>query len=510
MNFSYSLTENARRYPDKTAIIDGDRSFTYRQFNTRVDAIARALSKEGFGPKSTISVLMWNRTEFLEAYYAIMRIGAICVPLSFRLANDEIHYELDHSDSVALFTEERFHESMQVLTKSLPKLKVLITADEPRPEGWRSQAAMRDTAGDPVSDAPRSLDDVQRIMYTSGTTSRPKAAMTTHGQVYWGGLGRLSDFRLNEDDVTFAVGPLFHVGALDTFCTPMLMCGGTVLIIDKFSPKHVLEQISKHRGTCGWLAPTMINLIFQDPDFRNYDMSSVTRLLVGGEKSPLPLLQQVKREWPNANLYDVYGLTEGQGLSTFLPPELAVSHCGSVGRAARMREVRVVDDNDVDVPVGEPGEVIVRSPVVFPGYFKDEEATRAALRNGWLHTGDMAVKDADGYLTIVDRKKDMIRSGGENIAASEVERVIYELKEIGEAAVVAMADPKWIEVPAAFVVLKAGQKVDEKTILDHCATRLAKFKVPKLVRYIDALPRTPSGKIMKKDLRVLLQKKDES
>jgi acyl-CoA synthetase (AMP-forming)/AMP-acid ligase II len=245
-------------------------------------------------------------------------------------------------------------------------------------------------------------------------------------------------------------------------------------------------------------------MVFQLPDLAKYDTSSLRILVLGGETMPLPLLERVLSEWPNVGVYDGYGLTEAQGLVTILPPQYSVSKLGSVGWSGRSRELRLVDDAGRDVPDGTPGELIIRGPLVFPGYFQDDEATRSTLRDGWLFTGDMAVRDPDGFFYIVDRKKDMIRSGGENIAASEVERVIYQLPEIGEAAVVAMADDKWVEVPVAFLVPREGHTIDPQTVIAHCAKQLAKFKVPKAIHVVDSLPRTPSGKVMKKNLRAAL------
>jgi acyl-CoA synthetase (AMP-forming)/AMP-acid ligase II len=327
--------------------------------------------------------------------------------------------------------------------------------------------------------------------------------MITHGQVYWGAMTRVADFNLTPHDVNLTVGPLYHVGALDTNATPTLFIGGTVVVHMNFRPASVMQAIHDEGVTNCWMAPSMVNMVFQLSDLADYDTSSLRILVLGGEKMPRPLLERVLNEWPSVGVYDGYGLTEAQGLVTILPAEHAVAKLGSVGWAGRGREIRLVDDQGHDVLDGEPGELIIRGPLVFPGYFDDKEATRTALRAGWLHTGDVAVRDSDGFYFIVDRKKDMIRSGGENIAASEVERVIYELPEVGEAAVVAMPHEKWMEVPVAFLVPKEGQRIDRQAVIDHCTKQLAKFKVPQDIRVVEALPRTPSGKVMKKDLRAL-------
>lgn len=501
MNFSYTLTENVRRDPDRLAVVHEETRLTYGQFDARVNSIAAELVAAGVTPGSCVAILMWNDTAFLEAYYATMRVGAWCVPLNYRLAPDEVEYELAHSDSVALFTEERFHEVVGSLAANLADLRLVVTTAEDVPAGWRRHDELNGRTDVVVPDAPAGMDDVQRVMYTSGTTARPRAAMITHGQVHWGAATRALEFGLRRDDVTLTVGPLYHVGALDTFTTPMLYLGGTAIIHSRFDPHAVLEAIDQERITNCWLAPTMLNMIFQEPDVGDYDATSLRVVIGGGEKAPVPLLERLHRDWPTVGFYDAYGLTECQGLATFLPAERAVDKLGSVGSPARGREVRLVDDAGNDVPPGVPGEVLVRGPLVFAGYFKDPDATRAAMEGGWLHTGDVATRDDDGFMYVVDRKKDMIRSGAENVASSEIERVIYEVPSVSEVAVVGAPDEKWTEVPVAFVVPRPGERVDAEELLAHCTSRLAKFKVPKAVHVVEELPRTPSGKVMKRILR---------
>lgn len=501
MNFSYSLTENVRRYPDKIAVVHGEGRLTYRQLNERVDGIARELRAAGVGHGSRVALLLWNCAEFVEAYYACMRLGAICVPLNYRLAAQELHYELDHSTSSVLFTEQRFHDTIGSISDQLAELQLVITTAETAPAGWRRHDDLASSRGPAVEDEPAAMDDVQRIMYTSGTTARPKAAMITHGQIHWGAVTRALEFGLSADDVSLTVGPLYHVGALDTFTTPMLYLGGTVVIHSRFEPEAVARAIQDHRITNCWLAPTMLNMIFQLPDVTSYSTDSLRVVIGGGEKAPLPLLERLQRDWPTVGFYDVYGLTECQGLATHLPPEHARDKIGSVGLPTRGRELRIVDDDDNDVAPGEPGEILVRGPVVFPGYFDAPDATADTLRDGWLHTGDVARRDEDGFVYIVDRKKDMILSGAENIAPAEIERVIDEIAEVLEVAVVAMPDERWGEVPVAFVAPRAEQHVDVDALVTHCEQRLAKFKVPRTVTVVEALPRTPSGKVMKRVLR---------
>ncbi len=501
MNFSYSLTENVRRFPEKIAVVHGDTRLSYRELDERVSSIAHELRAAGVVRGSRVAVLLWNCAEFVEAYYACLRLGAICVPLNYRLAAEELRYELGHSASSVLFTEQRFHATVDSVLDQLPELRLLVTTAATAPSGWRRHGDLAAHPGVVVADEPVAMDDVQRIMYTSGTTARPKAAMTTHGQVCWGAVTRALEFGLSSADVSLTVGPLYHVGALDTFTTPMLYLGGTVVIHSRFDPREAVRAIADHRITNCWMAPTMLNMIFQLPDVTSYGTDSLRVVIGGGEKAPLPLLERLARDWPTVGFYDVYGLTECQGLATHLSPERARDKAGSVGLPTRGRELRIVDEEDRDVEPGQPGEVLVRGPVVFPGYFDAPEATAETLRDGWLHTGDVARRDDEGFVYIVDRKKDMILSGAENIAPAEIERVIDELPEVLEVAVVAMPDDRWGEVPVAFVAARDGQRIDVDAVSAHCTTRLAGFKVPRTVTVVEALPRTPSGKVLKRALR---------
>ncbi|MBD0862927.1 AMP-binding protein [Gordonia sp. zg691] len=504
MNYSYSLTENALRHPDKVALKCGERRRTYAELNTRVSRLAGGLVEAGVRRNSAVGILMWNCMEFFEIYYACMRAGIVCVPLNYRMSADELRYELEHSQCAMLFTQERFHDVVSGAVGDQTDVFRLITTADGVPPGWLGYETLM--SGSQIdADVPADFSDTQRIMYTSGTTARPKGAIVTHGQVVFGALSRVADFELSSDDVNLAVGPLYHVAALDTFATTLLYIGGTVVICERFDPSAVLDILHAGEVTCTWMAPSMVAAVLAEADQRPPGVVSLRVLVMGGEKAPLPMLEKLFGMWPSVKAFDVYGLTECQGLATILPSEFAVSKLGSVGIPARGREVRVIDDAGQDVSAGVAGEVLVRGPVVFPGYLLNEEATRDTIRDRWLYTGDMGVLDEDGFLYIVDRKKDMILSGGENIAASEVERVVYEVPGVAEAAVVARADQRWGEVPVAFVVAEPGHEIDTEKVLELCRARLAGFKVPKEVHLVDELPRTPSGKILKRELRTQLE-----
>jgi acyl-CoA synthetase (AMP-forming)/AMP-acid ligase II len=344
-------------------------------------------------------------------------------------------------------------------------------------------------------------DDVHRLMYTSGTTGRPKGVMLTHANLAWKNLAHLVEFGITSADLGLACGPLYHVGALDLTTTTLIAAGAKVIIHRLFDAAAVVDEIERSRVTTVWLAPAMVKDIMALPDITRRDLSSVRLVINGGEKMPIPLIERIQRVFPSAWFADAYGLTETVSGDTFLDRASLVTKLGSVGRPCLFLELDVWDTQGNSVPAGERGEVVLRGPKVFKGYWRDPDATATAFTGGWFHTGDIGVRDDDGYLWIVDRLKDMILSGGENIAGSEVERVLYTHDAVLEVAVVGRPDERWGEVPVAFVVLKADATVTEDELVEHCRGQLARFKVPKDVTFLDALPRNPSGKVLKRELR---------
>jgi acyl-CoA synthetase (AMP-forming)/AMP-acid ligase II len=325
--------------------------------------------------------------------------------------------------------------------------------------------------------------------------------MITNDNVYWKNISHVIELGIREDVRALAAGPLYHVGALDLTTTTVLYVGGTNFLLDRFTPHGALAAISAHAITCVWLAPAMVSQIVNSPELADHELESVRLIIDGGEKMPLPLIDSVLRTFPNAWFVDAYGMTETVSGDTFLDKGRTRTKLGSVGRPVIHTEVAILDELDNAVPAGHPGEVVLRGPKVCKGYWRDPKATAEAIRNGWLRTGDMGYLDEDGYLFLVDRKKDMILSGGENISSAEVERALYEHPAVLEAAVVGVRDPRWGEVPVAYVVRRASAEVDSVALIAFCAKRLAKFKVPRWIRFLDVLPRNPSGKVLKRVLR---------
>jgi acyl-CoA synthetase (AMP-forming)/AMP-acid ligase II len=325
--------------------------------------------------------------------------------------------------------------------------------------------------------------------------------MITHANLAWKNLAHLTELGLTHADLGLACGPLYHVGALDLTTTTLIAAGATTIIHRSFDASAVVDELERSRVTTVWLAPAMVNAIMALPDVEERDLSSVHVVVNGGEKMPIPLIERIQRTFPSAWFADAYGLTETVSGDTFLDRDSIITKLGSVGRPCLYLELDIRDGSGVSLPSGERGEIVMRGPKVFKGYWRDPDATAAAFAGGWFHTGDVGVRDDDGYLYIVDRFKDMIVSGGENIAGSEVERVLYEHPAVLEVAVVGRPDERWGEVPVAFVVLRPEVDATEDALLDHCRAQLARFKVPKAVTFIEALPRNPSGKVLKRELR---------
>ena len=371
--------------------------------------------------------------------------------------------------------------------------------------GWSSLTELEAAAASPSPRVPMEPDDVHRLMYTSGTTGRPKGVMITHANLAWKNLAHITEFGFTSADLGLACGPLYHVGALDLTTTSLIGVGAPTIVHRTFDAAAVVDELERSRVTVVWLAPAMVNAIMSIPGIEERDLSSVRVIINGGEKMPIPLIERIQRTFPSAWFADAYGLTETVSGDTFLDRDSIVTKLGSVGRPCLHLELEVWDDDGHPVPAGERGEVVLRGPKVFKGYWRDPESTAQAFAGGWFHTGDVGVRDEDGYLFIVDRLKDMIVSGGENIAGSEVERVLYEHEAVLEAAVVGRPDARWGEVPVAFVVVRPGASATSEELITHCSGQLAKFKVPKAVTFLDALPRNPSGKVLKRDLRVQVE-----
>jgi fatty-acyl-CoA synthase len=499
------LRRTALRYPDKLGIVSGDVRWTFREFDAAVNRAANALAAGGVAKGDRVALLSHNGWQFAVVAYAMARLGAILVPVNFMLKAHEVAFILRHSGAIGLVVEDALHPVAEEALADAgldPRIRGWISLAGQRPApGWADVESWVREGDDRAPDVLVADDDPLRLMYTSGTESRPKGAMLSSRSLIAQYVSCIVDGGMTADDVELHSLPLYHCAQLDCFLGPDVYLGATSVIVPAPEPDALLRAIEAERVTKFFAPPTVWIGLLRSPSFDATDLSSLRKGYYGASPMPVEVLREIQRRLPDLRLWNFYGQTEMAPLATILPPEDQVAHAGSAGRPALNVETRVVDDDGRDVAVGEVGEIVHRSPHAMLGYFEDPEWTAEAFRGGWFHSGDLGVLDEQGYLAVVDRKKDMIKSGGENVASREVEEAIYGLDGVAEAAVFAVSHPTWVEAVTAAVVPKAGTTLTEDDIRAHCREVLAGFKVPKFVVVIDSLPKNPSGKILKRELR---------
>lgn len=500
------LRRTALRVPAKTAIINGDTQLTFAEFDDAVNRCANALTARGMTKGDRLALVSHNCWQFAVLHYATARLGVVLVPVNFGLGPEEIAFILDHSGASVVVAEDTLAPTVGkaiALSGLTIAVRGWIPVAQNSPEdGWEN-ADDWITSGD--TSAPSVLvadDDPLRLMYTSGTESRPKGVLLSSKSLITQYVSCIVDGGMSGDDVEIHSLPLFHCAQLDCFLSVDVYLGATSIILPAPDPATILATIESRRVTKFFCPPTVWISLLRHPDFDTRDLSSLRKGYYGASAMPVEVLREMSERLPEVSLWNFYGQTEMSPLATILLPHEQIERAGSAGRAALNVETRVVDDEDNPVPTGEIGEIVHRSPHASLGYHHDEDKTAAAFRNGWFHSGDLGIIDADGYLSVVDRKKDMIKTGGENVASREVEEAIYQLDGVAEVAVFGVPHPKWIEAVTAVVVPKEGVTLTDAQVDDHLTAILAGYKRPKYVVFADALPKNPSGKILKKDLRV--------
>ncbi len=500
------LRRSAARHPHKLAVACGDTRWTYAEFDAITSRLAAGLAAQGVAKGTRVALLARNSHGFAAMRFALARLGAVLVPINFMLKAEEVAYILRHAGATLLGTDSglaALARAAAALDTQVKQLLWLPAEDPSEPEAgmldFRTLAACPD-APPHVELRP---DDLLQIVYTSGTESSPKGAMLTHDAVLWQYVSCLVDAGISGDDLTLHALPLYHCAQLDVFFGPALYAGGSNIVTSKPVPDNLLPLIEKHRITSFFAPPTVWIALLRSPLFERTDLSSLRKGYYGASIMPVEVLRELAARLPQVRLWNLYGQTEIAPLATMLGPEDQLRKPGSCGRAVLNVETRVVDDAMRDVAPGEVGEIVHRSPHLMLGYFHDDERTAAAFEGGWFHSGDLATIDAEGYITVVDRKKDMIKTGGENVASREVEEAIYKLPQVSEVAVIGVPHPRWVEAVVAVIVVKAGQQLDEAQVLAHCQAHIAGFKTPKAVVFADALPKNPSGKLLKRQLREL-------
>ncbi len=496
---------SARRMPHKTALVDGEVRLTFAELDRAVDSVAAALSARGLGKGDALALLSHNCWQFPVLVLAAARAGVVLVPINFMLNGSEIAYILEHSEAVALVAEDALVPTAeQALAQGGAAVRLRGTI---RLEGTVVGDAWEDVDDwarhDPaqVPDVDLDDDDPIRLMYTSGTESRPKGALLSSRSLLWQYVSCISTGGMEPGDVEVHTMPLYHCAQLDNFLMTDIYLGATSIILRRPEPTAILAAIEREGATNLFCPPTVWISIMNDPTFTSTDLSSLRKGYYGASAMPVEVLHEMGRRLPDMRFWNFYGQTEMASLATALPPEDQLEHGGSAGFPALNVETRVVGWDGTPLPTGEVGEIVHRSPHATLGYFKDPDKTAEAFQGGWFHSGDLGYLDEGGRLYVVDRKKDMIKTGGENVASREVEEVLYEHPAVAEVAVFGVDHPRWIEAITAAVVARPGARVDEAELLAHCRARLAGYKTPKYVVVLDELPKNPSGKILKRTLR---------
>ncbi len=516
MKLTEVLRKAVRLYPDKRAVVCGDASWTYAEFAQRVNRLSQALLSLGVEKGDRVAILHHNCHRYLECYFGVMQIGAVLVPMNYRLTSFDWLDIINDSGARLLVADTAFAEGIDsVVDSSRERCRVVWSGDAKKGGPDRSfdmdyERLLKDASGEPAPTPDIEEDDIAQVYYTSGTTGRGKGVVLSHRNVYMHALGTIAEFKLSDMDVWIHAAPLFHLA--DGWATwSITWVGGVHVVVSEFREQAVLEAMEREGVTITNMIPTMLNALVNYPEVDRYDYSSLRLLLSGGAPIAEKLVERIMETF-GCDYVQTYGMTE---TSPYLTVSTLKDHLQGLSQEEQMRfrastgrefitiELRVVnaDGDDVTPDGQEVGEIVVRGDSVTRGYWNLPEVTEEAIKDGWLYTGDMAVIDEEGYVTIVDRQRDMIITGGENVYSIEVENVLYSHPAILEAAVIGVPDEKWGEAVTAIVVLKAETEASEEQIIQFCKERMAHFKAPKSVDFVPALPTTGSGKIAKSVLR---------
>jgi acyl-CoA synthetase (AMP-forming)/AMP-acid ligase II len=493
------LARNAQRHGDRIAVVDANgRSLTYKQLHERVNRLANALLAAGVDKGSRLAILDRNSIEFLEAYFAAGLIGAWLVPVNFQLKPADIAYRLAHAGAAALLVGAEFVPTVQALGTAFERAaggRIWTIGGGGAFSSYEALIAHGSTSDPAIPVAP---ENILYLGYTSGTTGSPKGAMISHRAIVVGYLYKALDYGLSDADISLCPGPFWHSAPRD-FASLAIYLGGTCVVTRGFDTREYFVLVEKHRVTYSFLVPTMLQMLTGLDDGARFDASSLRALISGGSPLPTPVKESVLSRFGSI-LSEFYGATETRIISSITQDEL-LQRQRSVGRPIRDVEVRVLDDQGQDTPTGQPGEVFVRGPGLFSGYYNDPERTVKSFRGDWFSLGDVGRLDADGYLYLVDRKQDMIISAGENIYPNEIEEVLLSVPGVQEAAVIGIPDKTWGELVTAVVVPVRGTTLTPEDVIAHCDGRLPNYMKPRRVEFVDALPRNETGKILRRVLR---------
>ncbi|MCM3601686.1 long-chain fatty acid--CoA ligase [Robertmurraya korlensis] len=488
------LAVHAKFQPEKIISSYQGRELSYKQFYQQAKNLAGYFQRKGYKKEDKIALFLHNSDYFLLSYYACQIAGFTVTPVNTKLTAPEVEYIFTHSEAKALIFDVRFNEKLK-------NINLQIFEDLLDVGGEDTLEAVLSDDSIPFEEGEIDKDDTAVIFYTSGTTGKPKGVMLTAGNVRAAGQIWSESMEITAEDRVQIITPLFHCAASHVFAIPVIYKGGTVVIEEAFSPEQTLETMEKSKITIFFGVPAIYSILLNTPKMAFLDLSHLRLFTYGAAPMPYELVKKLKALYPRVMVQNLYGQTENSPAATSLKDHHALEKIGSVGEVLPQTQVRVVDEFGTLLPPGKVGEIVVKGPQVMKGYLKNEVETNRALKDGWLYSGDLGRFDEDGLLYIVDRKKDMINRGGENVYPVEVEEVLYQIDEILEAAVVGIPHEVYGEVPKAFIVLKSDQSITEEDVILYCKGRLAKYKLPFEVEFLEALPRNASGKVLKNSLR---------
>ena len=503
------LMRTAAKYPHKTAFVFRDQRITFGEFNSRVNRCAHGLMKIGVQKGDRAAILSHNCDQFLTFWWALMKLGAIITPLNFMLKADEIKYIVTHSAPKVFFVEDSLINGVLKIESTLKSIRqfgyINLSSVEP-PSGWMNIESLWDKSfpdDEPMVEIH--VDDPATLLYTSGTESLPKGVLNSHLNFYIDVLSALADLGVRKDDIVIGGIPFYHVAAM-YLCVSFVCLGATSILEYAPNPQEILELTARERITLWVWPPALYAVLPHLPDFEKYDLSSLRTCIVFGAQADPEILKKLCERIPDVGFMNYYGQTEMSPLGTSQAPEEFCDRPTSIGRAHMPLSLKVFDPDDRELPPGEVGELVARGPSIMLGYYQDAETTKKTFRSGWHHTGDLVKMDEEGFIYFVDRKKDIIKSGGENVSSQEVEAVLFKYPGIVDATVIGLPDPYWSEAVTAVVVPMPGREISSQDIIAFCKQELAPYKAPKRVVIMNALPRNPSGKILKGLLRKQLSR----
>ncbi len=499
------LRRTAYHFPDKKALIFNDITKTYPELEAECNQVANALKDLGVKKYERVAILAHNTHHHVLTWMGCAKIGAIYLAVNYLLRGDDIAYCINHSESRVFIIEDSLYPQVKDVLDKMPSVRTFI---------WSNQGQGIDAVDNfldfdnwykayPATepDVVLRIEDPVQMTYTSGTESLPKGVIISNQSLIAEYMGCIIDGRYDSNDININALPIYHCAQRDVFMNPIFWIGGTNILMGP-DIGLILKNIAEFKATMFFAPPTVWIGMLRHPDFDKYDLSSLVKCYYGASIMPKEILKELLEKFPGAGIYNYYGQTELAPYHTILKAEDAMGKIGSAGMGGIHMESMLEDYNGNRITdINVPGEICGRGPHVMTMYFKDPDKTEEAMRGGWFHSGDLGVFDEDFYITVVDRKKDMIKTGGENVASREVEEAIYLHPAVEEVAVVGIPHPKWVEAVCAVIKLKAGEKATEQEIIDHCKENLSSFKIPKKVIFVDELPKTPTGKILKRDIR---------